>query len=457
MWWPFKRNRMTQAVRQLEAASSARRASAWRAAGPINSEIGNGGHTVARRAEHAVRNNALAAAGLTAWSEALVGYGPQATSQHPDAATRAVIDRHFDAWAKKSGFFTSLATIVKSMVTTGDGLAVFGYNDNGLTVRPLAAEQLDRAKSMDLGSGSQIVQGVELNPSGEPLAYWILPARPDGMTGYGESVRIPRDDVLHAFDIISPGQVRGLSWFAPVLVQLSELDALLDALLVGNKIAALNAGFMTDQNGAGGMPMDGQQVGPSMEVSLEPGTVRVLPSGWDIKFNTPQQTSSGLGLAALNTRHIASGLGLPSHLIDGDLSNANYSSLRAGMLRFRQRVEAIQYLTIVPELLDRVHRRVTVEAILSSQIDVPGFEHDPYAATAVEWLMPRQAAVDPVKDTDAEIAQINAGLKSRRQAVAERGYDVDALDQEIAADQAREARLGLHFTTVVATPTPAQE
>ncbi len=36
--------------------------------------------------------------------------------------------------------------------------------------------------------------------------------------------------------------------------------------------------------------------------------------------------------------------------------------------------------------------------------------------------------------------------KSRRQAVAERGYDVAALDTEIAADRARENLLGLNFS-----------
>lgn len=42
---------------------------------------------------------------------------------------------------------------------------------------------------------------------------------------------------------------------------------------------------------------------------------------------------------------------------------------------------------------------------------------------------------------------------SRRQAVAERGYSVETLDAEIAADREREARLGLTFTA----PNPQPE
>jgi capsid protein len=42
-----------------------------------------------------------------------------------------------------------------------------------------------------------------------------------------------------------------------------------------------------------------------------------------------------------------------------------------------------------------------------------------------------------------KIKQIDAGLKSRTQALAERGYDAEQVDAEIAADRAREQPLGL--------------
>jgi capsid protein len=53
-----------------------------------------------------------------------------------------------------------------------------------------------------------------------------------------------------------------------------------------------------------------------------------------------------------------------------------------------------------------------------------------------------------MKDARAEIEQIAAGLKSRSQALAERGYDAEQVDAEIAADKAREQKLGLAFGTV---------
>jgi len=49
------------------------------------------------------------------------------------------------------------------------------------------------------------------------------------------------------------------------------------------------------------------------------------------------------------------------------------------------------------------------------------------------------------KDANAEIAQIEAGLKSRTQAIAERGFDAEQVDREIATEHARERALGLDF------------
>ena len=64
---------------------------------------------------------------------------------------------------------------------------------------------------------------------------------------------------------------------------------------------------------------------------------------------------------------------------------------------------------------------------------------------AANWLPTKWDWVDPLKDANAEIAQIEAGLKSRTQAIAERGYDAEQVDREIAAERTRERALGLDF------------
>ncbi|HRW16411.1 MAG TPA: phage portal protein, partial [Amaricoccus sp.] len=73
------------------------------------------------------------------------------------------------------------------------------------------------------------------------------------------------------------------------------------------------------------------------------------------------------------------------------------------------------------------------------------------------WLPPKWDWVDPLKDARAEIEQIEAGLKSRTQALAERGFDVEQVDAEIAADRAREKALGLSFAGATAPAEPPAE
>ena len=50
-----------------------------------------------------------------------------------------------------------------------------------------------------------------------------------------------------------------------------------------------------------------------------------------------------------------------------------------------------------------------------------------------------------MKDVQAEIMAIGAGLKNRSQAISESGYDAEQVDAEIAADRERAEGLGLAF------------
>ena len=84
-------------------------------------------------------------------------------------------------------------------------------------------------------------------------------------------------------------------------------------------------------------------------------------------------------------------------------------------------------------------------AVLAGAIDLPGYATDRRAYLACDWLPTKWDWIDPAKDAAAEILQIEAGLKSRTQAIAERGYDAEQVDREIAAERKREADLGLDF------------
>lgn len=333
------------------------------------------------------------------------------------------------------------------MIVSGESFIQLVTTDEGLRLRLIAPEQVDIAQTGELSSGGRIIAGVEFDAAGRRVAYWVRPVDPTAIfEGYAPPVRVPAADVVHLFKPLGPGQVRGISWLAPVLIRAGELDQLDDALLVGAKVAAMFAGFLTDQNGsAAGFPFEGVTADSIMETGLEPGTLKVLPAGFDIKFGAPQNAQQTVDFAKLQLRGIAAGLGVPEYLLTGDLTGANYSSLRAGLLEFRRRVEAVQFQIIVPQALRPIWQRFVTTAVLAAELDAADFESSADDWFACEWIPPAQEWIDPEKDARATSEMISAGLTSRRRAVAAQGYSVEELDSEIISDRERERELGLSF------------
>jgi lambda family phage portal protein len=258
-----------------------------------------------------------------------------------------------------------------------------------------------------------------------------------------DPVRVPAADCIHLFKALVPGQLRGITWLAPVLLRLHELDQFEDAALVKAKVAALFTGFITDPDGTvGGLP--GTANSGVLTVGMEPGSLIPLPPGADIRFSTPAEHDAYAPFVKNHLRAVAAGLGIPYELVSGDLEGVTYSSIRAGLIEFRRRVEQLQHNVVVHMFCRPVWERFVRLAVLTGDLSARDFGRDPEAYIRCAWLPPKFDYVDPMKDVQAEIMAIDAGLKSRSQAISERGYDAEQVDAEIAADVERARRLGLN-------------
>lgn len=435
------------ARRMIDAAAGGRRVGGMGTFGPINPEVAAGASITRSRSRYLATNNPWLTNAVENWATALVGSGIRPTPRADDADARREASRAFEAWADdadaagRTDLWGLQYDMARHLIVDGEALVLLHDDPDGLRLQTVSPEQLDEAKTIELGGGRMIASGVEFDAHGRRVAYWILPHRPPStFTDYAPSVRFDAADVLHIMRPLGAGQVRGLSWLAPAVLSASELDQLTDALLVGAKTAAMFAGFLTDMNGSGSLPFDGDQTGGILDTGLEPGTLKVLPAGVDVKFSAPDAAKDSPAFLRLNLQALAAALGLPEHLLSGDLTNANYSSLRAGLLPFRARVEQVQYGTLVPQFLRPVWRRWIVSEVLSGRLDLS-------SDLAAEWIMPRPMQVDPQKDLAAVKEALALGLTSRTRAVNELGWNADDLDAEIAADRAREADLSLSFGT----------
>ncbi|MCA3572755.1 MAG: phage portal protein, partial [Aestuariivirga sp.] len=393
--------------RSYDGGANGRR---WRGAGEManqNSAALAARGTVARRARYLVGNNALANAGVEAWVSSLIGCGIKAQSAHPDPNVRALINASFEAWTDRADadgltdFYGLQALVARRMVIDGEAVALLSVDQGGLCIRLLDPEQLDGSMTRELGGGARIIQGVEFDTAGRRVAYHIFRERP-GLGMALTPIRVPAEDVLHVFRPEFPGQVRGVSWFAPVLLRLREYDEAVDAQLLRQKLSAMLAGFIVDPEGAAAGFASAEQpsIAGLVESGLSPGTLSLLSPGQDIRWSDPADVGAEvIDFLKVTSREIASGLGVPYEAMTGDLSSVNYSSIRAGLVEFRRRAEAIQHGVLAFQLLRPVFRRWIIAESLAGRLAAPGTDLEPL--TTVRWITPKQQWVDPAKDVAA--------------------------------------------------------
>lgn len=471
-WFKETRKRVGMRVGAMiggfEGGLSARRLKTFHASrAHVNTLIQASGSDMTARARYLIRNNGYAVNAVESWAGNAVGTGIKPSSGIADAVLKDQVQRLWLRWTDESDaegltdFYGQQRRAARELFITGE---VFfrirpRLKEDGLSVplqlQMLPAEMLPLGHNEQLANGNRIRQGIEFDRIGRRVAYHLLRRHPGDITDpglAGETVRVPAQSLLHIVDPVDAGQLRGISRFAPALVKLFLLDQYDDAELDRKKVAAMFVGFVRrperEFDNGGETDERGEPLLP-----LEPGQLQILDDGEDITFSSPADVGGNYESFQYRTLlQVAAALGLPYANLSADMLKANYSNTRAALLEFRRRVEAFQHSVIVFQLCRVVWARWMDMAVLSGSLTLPDFEAQRRDYQSCNWLPPRWDWVDPLKDIRAEIVAMQAGLKSRTQAIAERGFDAAMVDAEIAADYRREDSLGLLFAR---EPTPA--
>ncbi|WP_240048465.1 phage portal protein [Crenalkalicoccus roseus] len=445
----------------LEAGAAGRRLRKFRPpSAHVNTLIARSGRTVLERARYLVRNNPYAANAVDFFAAQVVGDGiTPSWVGAPEELRRPLAD----AWLRwtdeadaegLTDFYGLQRRAARELFIAGevflrlrprrpeDGLSV------PLQVQMLPAEMLPLDDNRVLPDGHEVRQGVEIDAIGRRLAYWFWRQHPDDDTAprrEPERTRVPADQVIHLVDPVEAGQVRGLSRLAPAIVPLWLLDLYDDAELDRKRTAALFAWFRLSPDGEPGLGETEGADGAS-DLELAPGAGIVLAPGEDVKFAEP--TDVGGNYEAFQYRNLlraAAGLGIPYVGLTGDMAQANYSSLRASLLDFRRRASAFQHGVLAFQMCRPVAWQWMDAAALVGA--VPGLTPRRLLADVgmrrIEWRPPRWEWVDPLKDIRAEEMAVAAGFRSRSSVIEALGYDPAQVDDEIAAERAREQALGL--------------
>lgn len=336
------------------------------------------------------------------------------------------------------------------------------FSSDGLTVpvqyQLLEAEQLDQAYTTKLSNGNQVRQGIEFGNHGNRLAYWFFRTHPGDTTLQvsGERVRVPADQVIHMFKPLRPGQIRGRPWITPGIIKMYDLDQYEDAELMRKKFAAFLMAFIEQEPGydisdTGIVNDDTRETATddngTAEVDMEPGLAQLLPKGHKVNIHEPADVGPNFeSFMFRSLLALCAAMGLPYHAVTGDVSKANYSSLRAALLEVKRRISKFQHEVMVFQFCNPIYKHWLPTAVLSGAVSIPNFtEANRFKLSRVKWIAPRWDWVDPLKDMQAEILAVDNGFKSRSDVIESMGDDPAEVDKRIAADQEREDRLGLRL------------
>lgn len=449
-----------------DGASQGRRARNWNASklGPKTLQYGNL-ETLRDRSYDATRNNPYARNAVKTWVAEAIGTGIRPQSLYPVKKTRKAIQEAFNIWTEESelnqrqSWYGQQVTGFGTVVQAGEIFGRFVLNNRKNTFLPLTLQLIepDQMPTWFTDTGARIREGIQFDADGYITNYHFFKEHPYDVMFFPDAWErepIPAADIVHCFQIDRPGQIRGEPWLTAIIKRLHEIERYTDTEGARKAAAAMLAGFVTQnsltEEGQGGTEtLDPNNPGVA-EVPWEPGTIAKLGINEQITFSTPPADISYDSYMVTELHACAAGIDLAYHQLANDLRKANYSSLRQGLVAFRRKCEQYQYLMFVHQFCQKVWRRVITEAVIAGKLDLPGFERNPYPYFACDWITPGWDWVDPLKDVQATMLEIQGGLSSRKTEVTARGGNVEQVDRDNAEDNNRAKGMGLFYSSVPA-------
>ena len=441
-----------QSLMGFEAARLGRRnrEAARRDQGP-NAALGPALYRLRAAARRLTRDNPYAERAVDILTSHRVGYGftPRASTGDPELDRAA--NKVWKTWAKRAdvtgvqSFNGLLELQARSWAQDGEGLVRMVRLTPGqakardlylpLQLEGVEADFLDETRN-ESRNRSLIVQGVQIAAGNYREGFWMHRTHPGEAWGpvWGGPAAAnaldfwPVSEVLHLFTQKRFGQQRGYSIFAPVNLRLRRLDDYEDAALEKAKIEACLAAFVTTTN----PPAEGTVEAESAEKpqrnreeEISPGMINYLDPGETVEAVVPSGAGQFSPLATHFLMSVAIGVGVTYDQLTGDLSGANYSSLKAGKIEFRRGIDRDHELRLIPMVCDPVWKAVMEAAVLMGLL--PPRE----GGYPAEWMPPRHEMIDPTREIPALIKSVRAGFETMPQAIASFGYDPRTQAEEI--------------------------
>jgi len=412
------------------------------------------------RVRYEVGNNSYAAGMASTWAHDLIGTGPRLQldlGPDVDADLCRKVELAVYDWSVEVDLAKKLRIAKIAKISDGE---VFGIKTNNSRLDGVQLDlrlvEADQCAAQDGFPTERDVDGVVYDENGVPSRYWILKRHPgSSYAGYNSEGRwVDAKDVYHWFHATRPGQHRGIPELTPAIELFALMRRFTLATVTAAEVAADFAAILKST-------MSPDQVGAAHIADWETmpvvrGMMTAIPDGYDItqmRSEHPVSTHDQFVRRLLN--ECARAVDMPYIVAAMDSSMANYSSMRGDYLVYRKRI-SVERNDVERVFLDPLFKAWLDEAAL-----VPGLIPDglpPVAEWNWSWSWDGFDHVDPLKEAEAEAAQIAANTATLSEICQRRNKDWRQVLRQRAVEKSLERELGIEPVakpSAPAAPEPA--
>ena len=354
-------------------------------------------------------------------------------------------EREFAIWAKNPDFTGRLnwdemqSLTLRAVLESGDAFIVRRRRKDirdtyGVKLQVIEADRVSNEGFKQ--NTTSLVDGVEMDTDGKPVAYHISSRHPDDITPskrewrrYEVGSTVTGSPLIpHLYDQKRPEQARGIPYLAPVVELIKQLGDYGEAEVRAAVISAMFTVFVKPNS----LESDGDasfigsndsntSVDADTEIQLGNGAIVDLMPGEDVTFADPKRPNTAFDAFTTSiARQIGVALELPYELLLKSFT-ASYSASRAALemawQMFRTRRSWMAWKFCQP-----VYEWVITEAVASGRLSAPGYFDDPVIREAwlgSNWIGPSRISLDPQKEASAYETHLRMRTIDRQQIMLE--------------------------------------
>jgi len=363
------------------------------------------------------------------------------------------------------------AQALRESILTGECLARRRFmrlddSRNAGLVIPLRLEMIEAERVPEDGGpftpgtdipGHQVFRGIEYDADSNRAAYHVMRTHPNDprTAGYGDTVPVPADEMVHLYVQERPSQSRGWSWFARALLDLRDVADYQYNELMSSALAAcvtLSIKRTAASQGVGALPSLAPPVGSANSDADGNAMTRMQPGmifhDVDVQgFNPQRPNSTAEGFINHLLRGVATGLpGVKASSVTGDYRESSFSSERSADNDCWRETEMVQDW-LAAHFCQPVWESVVEAGVRAGffvdVVDQEEFLADTQRFVGANWHGPVARSINPADDEQASALAIRNCTSSPQAEAAARGYDWAEIIKQNAEFYAAAANAGL--------------